>query len=117
MAGGPKTLPVGAPGWGGPRTGGEHCIGPLTSAGVGELCPSKEAQEASPRPNSLGVSETQPGTEVVGMEPLFPVDCVVPGGIVGAAHPDLGPRAQGGQSSQVPGTVCPRTRQHTVGWG
>lgn len=63
--------------------------GVLTSTGICQLCPAKEAKVASPCPNGLGVSKAQPGTEVVSMKCLLPVDCVVPGGIVGAAHPDL----------------------------
>lgn len=67
----------------------------LTSTGVSELRSPKETKVASPRPNGLRVSKTQPGTEVVSVECLFPVDRVVAGGVVGAAHPDLaGPRGQ-----------------------
>lgn len=64
--------------------------GVLTSAGICQLCPAEEAEVASPCPNSLGVSEAQPGTEVVRVKCLLPIDRVVPRGIVGAAHPDLG---------------------------
>lgn len=61
----------------------------LTSTGISELRSSKETEVARPRPNGLGVSKTQPGAEVVGVQRLLPVDRVVAGGIVGAAHPDL----------------------------
>lgn len=61
----------------------------LTSAGVGELRPPQEAQVAGPRPSGLGVAKAQPGTEVVGVKRFLPVDRVVAGGVVGAAHPDL----------------------------
>lgn len=85
---------------------------PLTSTGIGELRPPKEAQEARPCPDGLGVSEAQPGAEVVGLEPLLPVDRVVPGGVVGAAHPDLGPRGQECRWAQVRGSLsCRRERQ------
>lgn len=63
--------------------------GALTSTGISQLCPAKKAKVASPCPNGLGVSKAQPGTEVVSMKCLLPIDCVVPSGIVGTAHPDL----------------------------
>lgn len=61
----------------------------LTSTGVSQLCPAKKAKVASPRPNRLGISKAQPGTEVVSMKCLLPIDRVIPSGIVGTAHPDL----------------------------
>lgn len=63
--------------------------GALTSTGISQLCPAKKAKVASPCPDGLGVSKAQPGTEVVSMKCLLPVDRVVPSGIVGTAHPDL----------------------------
>lgn len=63
--------------------------GGLTATGIRQLCPAKEAKVASPCPNGLGVSEAQPGAEVVSVKCLLAIDRVVASGIVGTAHPDL----------------------------
>lgn len=54
------------------------------------------------------------------MEPLLPVDRVVPSGAVRATHPDLGAQGTRGSVATVPGTVCADSRQQrhsTRGWG
>lgn len=61
----------------------------LTSTGISQFSAPQEAQVASPRPDSLGVSEAKLGVEVVSMQGLLTVNCVVACGVVGTAHPDL----------------------------
>lgn len=80
----------------------------LTSTGISQLCPAKEAKVASPCPNGLGVSKAQPGTEVVSMKCLLPIDRVVPSGIVGAAHPDLVGRGGSLSTGSVLQSVWPK---------
>lgn len=61
----------------------------LTSVGVGELGAAEEAQVARPGPGSLGVSKTESGVEVVGLENLLAVTAVVTAAVMSAVHPDL----------------------------
>lgn len=61
----------------------------LTSTGISQVCAPQEAQVARPRPDSLGVAEAELGVEVVSMQRLLTVNCVVACGIVRTAHPDL----------------------------
>lgn len=68
---------------------------PLTSTGISKFRPSQEAKVPSPGPDGLAVPKAQPGTEVVSMKCLLPIDSVVPSGIVGTAHPDLGDQKAG----------------------
>ncbi len=61
----------------------------LTSTGIGELSAPQEAQVARPRPDRLGVAKAELSVEVVSMQRLFAVNCVVACGVVRTAHPDL----------------------------
>lgn len=61
----------------------------LTSAGISQLSAPQEAQVARPRPDSLGVAEAELGVEVVSMQRLLTINCVVACGIVRTAHPNL----------------------------
>lgn len=61
----------------------------FTSAGVSQLSAPQEAQVARPRPDSLGVAEAELGVEVVSMQRLLAINCVVACGIVRTANPDL----------------------------
>lgn len=72
---------------------GRRAAGTLTSVGVSELGAAEEAQVARPGPDRLGVSETEPGVEVVGLEDLLAVTAVVAAAVVSAVHPDLQERA------------------------
>lgn len=61
----------------------------VTSAGIGQLSATQEAQVPGPRPDSLRVAEAELGVEVVGVQRLLPVNRVVTRGIVRTAHPNL----------------------------
>lgn len=61
----------------------------LTSTGISELSAPQKAQVARPRPHSLGVAEAELCVEVVRMQRLLTIHCVVACGIVRTAHPDL----------------------------
>lgn len=61
----------------------------LTSTGISQFSAPQEAQVAGPRPDGLGVTEAELGVEVVSMQRLLSVNCVVACGVVRTAHPDL----------------------------
>lgn len=67
----------------------QRVAGTLTSVGVSKLGAAEEAQVACPGPDRLGVPETEPGVEVVGLEDLLAVTAVVAAAVVSAVHPDL----------------------------
>lgn len=67
----------------------QRAAGTLTSVGVSKLGAAEEAQVARPGPDRLGVPETEPGVEVVGLEDLLAVTAVVAAAVVSAVHPDL----------------------------
>lgn len=60
-----------------------------TSAGVRQLGPAEEAQVAGPSPDSLRVSETESGAEVVRLQRLVAVNSEVAAGVVATVDPDL----------------------------
>lgn len=64
-------------------------ISALTSAGVSQLRAPQEAQVAGPRPDRLGVAKAQLSAEVVSVQRLLTVNCVISCGVVRTAHPDL----------------------------
>ncbi len=74
---------------GGCRKYRERALVILTSTGISQLSAPQEAQVARPRPHSLGVAEAELGVEVVSMQRLLTIDCVVACGVVRTAHPDL----------------------------
>lgn len=61
----------------------------LTSAGISQLSAAQEAQVSRPGPDSLRVTKAEFGVEVVSVQSLLAVNCVVACGIVRTAHPDL----------------------------
>lgn len=67
----------------------------VTSVGVCELGATEEAQVASPGPDSLSVSKTESGVEVIGLENLLTITAVVTTTIVSAVHPNLHDRVKG----------------------
>lgn len=67
----------------------ERALVILTSTGISQLSAPQEAQVARPRPHSLGVAEAELGVEVVRVQCLLPINCVVACGVVRTANPDL----------------------------
>lgn len=75
----------------------------LTSAGVQQLGPLDEAQVARPGPQCVRLPEAEPGVEVVRLQALLAVDCVVAAGTMRATHPDLSKQTNTGVSERF---VC-----------
>lgn len=61
----------------------------LTSICICELSSPQEAQVACSGPDGLGVSKTQPGVEMIGLQRFISINGKIATGIVGAVDPDL----------------------------